>query len=266
MQILKAPGSDGEKKNKENTDMSKHTKEEPVVARAPGEKRILLEKKKRSAKESADTRKSRAQKIFKLLKKEFPRPITALHHQNAFQLLIATILSAQTTDERVNMVTKTLFTRYKTPKALAEANPSDVEQEIRSTGFYKMKTKSIIGCSKGLLERFGGEVPKSLEELISLPGVGRKTANVVLGQVYGIASGVVVDTHVHRLSQRLGYTDADTPEKKEQDLMALFPQSQWIDIGTLLILHGRKTCKARSPNCSECVVRELCPSAELFLK
>ncbi len=246
--------------------MPKLKKEKPVVARAPGEKRVLLEKRTRSARESVDARKSRAQKIFKLLKKEFPRPITALHHQNAFQLLIATILSAQTTDERVNMVTKTLFTRYKTAKALAEANPSDVEQEIRSTGFYKMKTKNIMGCAQGLLDRFGGEVPKSLEELITLPGVGRKTASVVLGQVYGIASGVVVDTHVHRVSQRLGFTEADTPEKIEQDLMALFPQTQWIDIGTLLILHGRKTCKARSPNCPECVARELCPSAGLFMK
>ncbi len=231
--------------------------------RSQSKKRIVLIKQKR--KESPEARQSRAQKIFKLLKKEFPRPITALHHQNAFQLLIATILSAQTTDERVNLVTKTLFTRYKTAKALAEANPSEVEQEIRSTGFYRMKTKSIIGCSKGLIDRFGGEVPKSLEELISLPGVGRKTANVVLGQVFGIASGVVVDTHVHRVSQRLGFTEADTAEKIEQDLMALFPQTQWIDIGTLLILHGRKTCKARSPSCPECVVRELCPSAGIFL-
>lgn len=246
--------------------MPKPKIEKPVVARAPGEKRILIGKKKRTTKESAEARQSRAQKIFKLLKKEFPRPITALHHQNAFHLLIATILSAQTTDERVNQVTKTMFTRYKTPKALAEANPSELEQEIRTTGFYRMKTKSIIGCSKGLLERFGGEVPKSLEELISLPGVGRKTANVVLGQIFGIASGVVVDTHVHRLAQRLGFTVVDTPEKIEQDLMALFPQTQWIDIGTLLILHGRKTCKARSPNCPECVVRELCPSAGMFLK
>ncbi len=208
----------------------------------------------------------RSQEIFKLLKKEFPHPITALHHQNAFQLLIATILSAQTTDERVNMVTPGLFTRYKTPKALAEANPAEVEQEIRSTGFYKMKTKSIMGCARGLIDRFAGEVPKLLDELISLPGVGRKTASVVLGQVYGIASGVVVDTHVHRLSQRLGFSEADTAEKIEQDLMALFPQSQWIDVGTLLILHGRKTCKARSPNCPECVVNNLCPSAGLFAK
>ncbi len=246
--------------------MPKLLHDKPRIALSKKGKKILFDKKKRYSKEFSGTKQSRAQKIFKLLKKDFPRPITALHHQNAFQLLIATILSAQTTDERVNQVTKTLFTRYKTPRAIAEANPSDLEQEIRSTGFYRMKTKSIMGCSNGLLERFGGEVPKSLEELISLPGVGRKTASVVLGQVYGIASGVVVDTHVHRLSQRLGFTEADTPEKIEQDLMALFPQTQWIDIGTLLILHGRKTCKARSPNCPECVVRELCPSAELFLK
>ncbi|MEO8167738.1 MAG: endonuclease III, partial [bacterium] len=146
---------------------------------ASEEKRNLTEKKKR--RESTGAAELRAQKIFKLLKKEFPHPITALHHQNAFQLLISTILSAQTTDERVNMVTPGLFRRYKTPKALAEANASEVEQEIRSTGFYKMKTKSIMGCARGLIDRFSGEVPKSLDELISLPGVGRKTASVVLG-------------------------------------------------------------------------------------
>ena len=128
-----------------------------------------------------------------------------------------------------------------------------------------MKAKNIIGCSQGLLERFGGEVPKTIEELITLPGVGRKTANVVLGQAFGIASGVVVDTHVHRLSQRLGFTEADTPEKIELDLMSLFPQKQWIDLGSILILHGRRTCNARSPKCEECAVRKFCPSAKEFL-
>ena len=164
------------------------------------------------------------------------------------------------------MVTKDLFKRYRNAKTLAAANPTELEQEIRSTGFYKMKTKSIIGCSKGLLERFGCEVPSSLDDLITLPGVGRKTANVVLGQVFGIASGVVVDTHVARLSQRLGFTDADAAENIEKDLMELFRKKQWIDIGTVLILHGRKTCNARSPKCAECVVKELCPSAEVFSK
>lgn len=217
-------------------------------------------------KESSGKKKERSQQIFKLLKKEFPHPITALHHENAFQLLIATILSAQCTDERVNMVTKELFKKYRNAKALATANPAELEQEIRSTGFYKMKAKNIMGCARALVERFGGEVPDKLEELVTLPGVGRKTANVVLGQVFGIASGVVVDTHVHRLSQRLDFTVADTPEKIEEDLMAVFPKRQWIDLGTVLILHGRKTCKARSPKCPECKVSELCPSAEMFLK
>ena len=224
-----------------------------------------MAKKSQSAKESYELRQSRAQAIFKRLKKEFPHPITALHHENAFQLIIATILSAQCTDERVNMVTKELFKKYRSAKALASANVAELEQDIRSTGFYKMKAKNIMGCAKGLLERFNGEVPNTIEELVTLPGVGRKTANVVLGQVFGIASGVVVDTHVHRLSQRLGFTEADTAEAIEQDLMQLFPKKQWIDVGTILILHGRKTCNARKPNCIACGICEECPSAEEFL-
>lgn len=212
------------------------------------------------AKESPDQRRERAQAIFKRLKKEFPAPITALHHENAFQLLIATILSAQCTDERVNMVTKDLFRKYKTPAQLAAADPSELEQEIRPTGFFRMKTKSILGCSKALVEKFGGEVPKTMDGLVTLPGVGRKTANVVLGQVFGIASGVVVDTHVHRLAQRLGFSRADTAEGIEEELRELFPKKQWIDLGTVLILHGRKTCKARSPDCAACSVGEFCPS------
>ncbi len=210
--------------------------------------------------------KDKALEVFKLIKKQFPLPKTALGHESAFQLLIATILSAQCTDERVNMVAPGLFKKYKNVKAFVAANQAELEQDIRSTGFYRMKTKNIIGCCKGLVERFGGEVPKTLEELVTLPGVGRKTANVVLGQAFGIASGVVVDTHVHRLSQRLGFTKQDTPEKIEEDLMSLFPKRYWIDIGSVLILHGRKTCNARSPKCAECVVVKLCPSAEGFLK
>ena len=215
--------------------------------------------------ESPEDRRSRSQQIMKVLKREFPRAVTALHHEDAFQLLIATILSAQCTDERVNMVVPVLFKKYRTVKAFANASQAELEQDIRSTGFFRMKAKNIIGCSQGLLERFGGEVPKTIEELITLPGVGRKTANVVLGQAFGIASGVVVDTHVHRLSQRLGFTEADTPEKIELDLMSLFPQKQWIDLGSILILHGRRTCNARSPKCEECAVRQFCPSAKEFL-
>ena len=217
---------------------------------------------KGDSRESAEARSERARHIFRLLKKEFPHPITALHHENAFQLLIATILSAQCTDERVNMVTPGLFRKYKTPGAFASADPAELEMDIRSTGFYRMKTRNIIGCSKALVERFGGEVPDNLEDLVTLPGVGRKTANVVLGQVFGIHSGVVVDTHVQRLSKRLGFTSEDSAEKIEEDLMTLFLKKQWIDLGTVLILHGRQTCVARSPKCSACVVRHVCPSAE----
>lgn len=209
---------------------------------------------------------SRALKVLNRLIEEFPRPKTALGHENPFQLLIATILSAQCTDDRVNMVTPGLFKRYPTAKHLAQANPAELEQEIRSTGFYRMKAKSMIACSKALVERHGGDVPPHMDALVGLPGVGRKTANVVLGQAFGIASGVVVDTHVHRLSQRLGFTKADDPIKIEQDLMALFRQQDWIDVGGVLILHGRRTCNARKPRCPACRVAGLCPSAEAFLE
>jgi len=216
--------------------------------------------------EPFDQKKSRAGKILRLLRKEFPQPKTALLHENPFQLLIATILSAQCTDERVNMVTKSLFKKYKGPKDFAYANVAELENDIRSTGFFRMKARNIMGCSSELIEKHDGKVPDSIEELVQLPGVGRKTANVVLGQAFGIVSGIVVDTHVHRLSQRMGFTEADTAEKIEEDLMKLFPKKDWIDVGSLLILHGRKTCGARKPNCPQCVVRELCPSADFFLK
>lgn len=221
--------------------------------------------RKKRAPESPERLRTRALTVLRRLLKEFPEARTALLHENPFQLLIATILSAQCTDERVNMVTKDLFKTYPTPRALAESNPAVLEQEIRSTGFYRMKTKSIIGCSKALVEHHGGKVPRTMEELVDLPGVGRKTANVVLGQAFGVPSGVVVDTHVQRLSQRLGFTGADDPEKIERDLMTVFPETHWIDLGSVLILHGRRTCKARKPDCVNCSVRELCPSAGDFL-
>jgi endonuclease-3 len=201
--------------------------------------------------------------VLKSLRREFPAPKTALLHDNPYQLLVATILSAQCTDERVNMVTKSLFAKYATPRELASLPPALLEKEIHSAGFFRMKAKNIIACSKELLERHGGEVPPRLEDLVKLAGVGRKTANVVMGQAFGVASGVVVDTHVHRLSRRLGFTAADTPEKIELDLMELFPRSSWIDVGSILILHGRKTCKARNPACSVCPVADRCPSAGL---
>ena len=213
--------------------------------------------------EPQEAKKSRAAKILRRLQKEFPQAKTALLHQNPFQLLIATILSAQCTDERVNMVTKDLFQKYKGPKDFADANVAELQNDIRSTGFFRMKTKSIMGCSKALMEKHGGKVPDSMEELVQLPGVCRKTANVVLGQAFGIVSGIVVDTHVHRLAQRMGFTGADTAEKIEEDLMEVFAKKDWIDVGSTLILHGRKTCIAKKPKCLECSVNDLCPSAVL---
>lgn len=211
-----------------------------------------------------DTR--RARTVLTRLRRRFPGAVTALRHENPFQLLIATILSAQCTDERVNAVTPDLFAAYPTPARLAAAPTEHVEDLVRSTGFFRMKAKNIIACSRGLTERFGGKVPPRMEDLVGLPGVGRKTANVVLGQAFGISSGVVVDTHVHRLSRRLGFTAEDTPEKIEEDLMALFPRPSWIEVASLLILHGRATCTARSPRCPGCLVEDLCPSAGAFAK
>ncbi len=215
------------------------------------------------AKQNGVDQRGRAQLILKRLRKEFPQATTALLHQNPFQLLVATILSAQCTDERVNMVTPGLFKKYPTPKHFANANQAELEKDIRSTGFFRMKAKNIIGCAGGIVEKYNGVVPKFVDDLVQLPGVGRKTANVVLGQAFGIASGVVVDTHVHRLSQRLGFTKKDDPVNIEKDLNELFPSSDWIDLGSMLILHGRKTCKARKPLCSECKLNDVCPSAVL---
>jgi len=213
--------------------------------------------------ETLEQRLSRAANVLRTLRKEFPSATTALTNENPFQLLVATILSAQCTDERVNMVTPGLFRKYPTPAHVAALNQSELEAEIRSTGFFRMKAKSVIGCSCALVERFNGKVPARMEDLVSLPGVGRKTANVVLGQSFGIASGIVVDTHVHRLAQRLGFSAEKTPEKIEQDLMTVFPKRDWIDVGSVLILHGRKTCNARKPRCGQCAIRELCPSADI---
>jgi endonuclease III len=209
--------------------------------------------------ESMEKKQARALAVVKHLRKEFPEARTALLHASPFELLIATILSAQCTDERVNMVTPVLFQRYKSAGELAVAGQTELEEIIRSTGFYHMKSKNIIACCKGLMERFGGVVPSTIEELVTLPGVGRKTANVVLGQAFGITSGVVVDTHVHRLARRMGFSKEDTPEKIEQDLMAVFPKRTWIEISNLLILHGRRTCPARKPKCEMCRIAEICP-------
>jgi len=205
---------------------------------------------------------ARVRKILAKLDEADPAATCALTHDNAFQLLISTILSAQCTDERVNQVTKTLFPKYPTPQHFAYANPRELETDIRPTGFFRNKTKSIMGASKKIVEEFGGEVPRTMEELLSLPGVARKTANVVLGTAFGIASGVVVDTHVIRLSGRLDLSRNSDPKKIEQDLMRVIPQDHWILFSHQLIWHGRRVCQARKPRCLDCNLAKLCYSKD----
>ena len=207
----------------------------------------------------SDDKKQRARKIVRLLAQTYPEAVCALDHQSPFQLLAATILSAQCTDERVNMVTPELFRRWPTAEVLAEAAPNDVEEVIHSTGFFRAKAANLIGMSRGLVEKHGGQLPQTLEELTALPGVGRKTANVLLGTAFGIASGVVVDTHVKRISGLLGLTDSDNPEQIEKDLIALLPQTEWINFSHRLIHHGRQICIARRPKCAECSLLSNCP-------
>jgi endonuclease-3 len=206
------------------------------------------------------TRKERAARIQEILARKFPAPRCALHHESAFQLLCATILSAQCTDERVNKVTPALFARFPDPRSLAGADPADVTEIIRSTGFFNNKTKSLIGAAFRIVEDFEGTVPETMEELLTLPGVARKTANVVLGTWFGKNVGVVVDTHVTRLSRRMGLTRNGTPEKIERDLMKVFPREEWTNLSHRLILHGRGVCAARMPRCADCAVGTVCPS------
>lgn len=196
--------------------------------------------------------------IIKALKKHYPDAHCALNFKNPFELLIATILSAQCTDERVNKVTEVLFAKYPTPEALSKATLPQIEKIIFSAGFYKNKAKSLKTCSETLVEKHGSQVPKTMEELVVLPGVGRKTANVVLGNAYGIASGVVVDTHVSRLSNRFGWVKGDNAVLIERVLNKLVPQEDWIMISHYLISHGRQTCKARNPSCDTCFLFDLC--------
>lgn len=210
--------------------------------------------------------KSRAERVPRILgglARTYPAAECALHHQSPFQLLVATILSAQCTDERVNLVTPELFRRFPTPQKLAEAKQSEVETLIHSTGFFRAKAANLIGMARTLVDEHGGELPQTLEELTRLPGVGRKTANVVLGTAYGIISGIVVDTHVKRLSRLLGLTAATTPEQIEQDLMKLVPQEEWINFSHRLIHHGRRICIARRPKCTECPLLADCPRVGL---
>jgi len=196
--------------------------------------------------------------ILAKLDQAYPNATCELNHKNAFELLIATILSAQCTDVRVNQVTETLFKKYPDAKAFAYANPSELEQEIRPTGFFRNKTKSVMGASKAILDKFGGEVPRTMEETLTLPGAARKTANVVLGTAYGIPSGVVVDTHVQRITNRLDLTRNEDPKKIEQDLMQVIPKDKWILFSHQIIWHGRRICQARKPKCVECNLESLC--------
>lgn len=207
--------------------------------------------------------KQRTHKIVGRLSREFPDARCALDHRNAFELVAATILSAQCTDARVNLVTPVLFRTFPTPEALADADPTAVENIIKSTGFFRNKTKSLLGMARAVVERHGGQVPDTMNELVKLPGVGRKTANVVLGNAFGKNEGIVVDTHVQRISGLLRLTREKTPEKIELTLMPLVPRPKWTVFSHLLILHGRKTCIARRPLCGECRISDLCPSADL---
>lgn len=205
----------------------------------------------------------RSHEIIKRLKREYPDAHCELNHADAFELLVSTILSAQCTDERVNVVTATLFRKYRKPQDYLEVAPEELEKDIYSTGFYRNKAKNIRGACEKIINDFGGEIPRTMDELLTLDGVARKTANVVLGNVFGIASGIVVDTHVSRVSQRLNLTENVIPEKIEKDLTEIVPQEEWILFPHLLIYHGRKICQARKPKCAECVLERLCPSSLL---
>ncbi len=204
---------------------------------------------------------ARVLKIIELLEKEYPTAKTALHYTSPLEILIATILSAQCTDKRVNMVTKSLFKKYKTAEDYANADLAELEQDIKSTGFYRNKAKNIKNAGQMLVEKFDSQVPNTMEEILELPGVARKTANIVLSNAYGVIEGIAVDTHVRRLSKRLGLTENKNPNNIEKDLMHIVPKSHWKRITDLLIFHGRNVCMARKPKCDSCVLNKLCPSA-----
>jgi len=207
---------------------------------------------------SADAKRY-AVKVVKALAREYPEATCALNFQSPLELLVATILSAQCTDQRVNLVTKNLFRKYRSAADYARSPLAEMETDIQSTGFFRNKAKSIVGCCKAIAEKHGGEVPKDMELLVELPGVGRKTANVVLGTAYGIASGIVVDTHVTRISRRLGLSAQKDPVKIEQDLMQVVPKSEWVALSHRMIHHGRRLCTARNPKCDDCPLRSFCP-------
>ena len=202
-----------------------------------------------------------ASEVIVRLKAEYPDARTELDWSNPLELLVATILSAQTTDVQVNRVTESLFSKYRTAEDYADSTPDELEEDIRPTGFYRNKARSLRAMASALVEEHGGEVPRTMSELVALPGVGRKTANVVLGNAFGTNEGIVVDTHVRRVSGRLGLTESRDPVKIEQELMRLVPEGDWTIFSHLLILHGRRTCKARKPDCPNCILNDICPSA-----
>jgi endonuclease-3 len=195
------------------------------------------------------------------MRRHYPDATCALEFGSPFELLVATILSAQCTDERVNIVTRTLFRKYTSPSAYLDVDQEELERDIHSTGFFRNKARNIRGACRLIVDEFGGEVPKTMEELLRLPGVARKTANVVLGTAYGVSEGVVVDTHVGRVARRLGLTEHEDPEKVERDLMAIVPRREWTAFAHRVVLHGRRVCQARSPKCAECFLNDLCPSS-----
>ena len=214
-----------------------------------------------SPRESQKVRTERAATIYEFLLAEYPDAKCALEHASPYELAVATVLSAQCTDIRVNMVTPELFRRYPDPDSLAAAVPAELEEVIRSTGFFRNKTRNLIGMATALLEEHRGELPRNMKELSALPGIGRKTANVILGNAFGIDEGVVVDTHVKRLAGRMRFTTQSTPDRIEQDLISLFPRRVWTMLAHLLIYHGRQVCNARKPKCNQCAVSHLCPSS-----
>jgi endonuclease-3 len=242
------------RKSKKKTSARK----KPARAKAKPAKSVKAAAKTTKAVRAAGTDPQRVAAILVKLDEAYPNATCELNHKNAFELLIATILSAQCTDVRVNQVTQTLFKKYPDAKTLAYASPSELEQEIRPTGFFRNKTKSVMGASKGIIENFGGEVPRTMEKILTLPGVARKTANVVLGTAYGIPSGIVVDTHVQRIANRLDLTRNEDPKKIEQDLMQVIPKEKWIQFSHQIIWHGRRVCQARKPRCAQCNLESLC--------
>ena len=265
--LISIVGIVGKEQDLESKEVAMATRKNPGKKKSPRpakrgkmapRKAVVAKKVPAKSGHGAGANPQRVAAILAKLDEAYPSATCELKHENAFQLLISTILSAQCTDVRVNQVTQELFKKYTTPEDFAYANPAELEQEIRPTGFFRNKTKSMMGASKAIVEKFGGQVPRTMEELLTLPGVARKTANVVLGTAYGIASGIVVDTHVIRLSQRLDLTRNEDPKKIEQDLMAVIPRNKWIQFSHQLIWHGRRVCVARKPKCAECNLETLC--------